>query len=83
MFKPLRQHLNTNLLNLNTAVVFDILAFVVGNHGAVCAIVVVSVSLETLHLSRLHVVEVLLAEMDAADLVADDVGFDVLLASCL
>jgi hypothetical protein len=74
---------NTNLLDLNTTIVFDIFAFVVGNNGAVCAIVDVSVSLETLHLSRLHVVEFLLAEMDAADLVADDVGFDVLLVSCL
>ena len=75
--------LNTDLFDLNTTIGFDIFAFVVGYNGATLGVVVVSVALETLHLSRLHVVEVLLAEMDAADLVADDVGFDVLLALCL
>ena len=75
--------LDADLLDLNTTIGFDVFAFVVGNDRATLGVVVVSVALETLHLSRLHVVEVLLAEMDAADLVADDVGFDVLLALCL
>ena len=79
---PTALHLNTDLLDLNTTIVFNILAFVVGNHRAAFGIVV-SASLETLHLSRLHVVEVLLAEMDATDLVADNVCLDVLLALCL
>lgn len=75
--------LNLDLLDLHTTSlkVFGTL-LVIGNDGAALGIVI-SVSLETLHLSRLHVVEILLAEMDAADLVTDDVGLDVLLRSCL
>lgn len=75
--------LNLDLLDLHTTglKVFGTL-LVIGDDGAALGIVI-SVSLETLHLSRLHVVEILLAEMDAADLVTDDVGLDVLLRSCL
>jgi hypothetical protein len=43
----------------------------------------VSAALETLHLPRLQLAEVLLAGVDAADLVADDVRLDVLLRTCL
>jgi hypothetical protein len=39
----------------------------------------VAAALETLHLPGLQLAEILLAGVDAADLVADDVGFDVLL----
>lgn len=39
----------------------------------------VPAALETLHLPGLQLAEVLLASVDAANLVADDVGFDVLL----
>jgi hypothetical protein len=74
--------LDTNLLDLDTAIGLEILAFVVRDNRTAFG-VVVSVSLETLHLSRLHVVEVLLAEMDATDLVADNVCLDVLLCLCL
>ena len=75
--------LNLDLLDLHATgfKVFGTL-LVIGDHRAALGIVI-SVSLETLHLSRLHVVEVLFAEMDAADLVTDDVGLDVLLRSCL
>jgi hypothetical protein len=39
----------------------------------------ISAALETLHFPGLQLAEVLLACVDAADLVADDVGLDVLL----
>jgi hypothetical protein len=39
----------------------------------------VSAALETLHLPGLQLAEILLACVDAADLVADDIGLDVLL----
>ena len=57
--------LNLDLLDLHTTglKVFGTL-LVIGDDGAALGIVI-SVSLETLHLSRLHVVEILLAEMDA------------------
>lgn len=74
--------LDTDLLDLDTTIGLDILAFVVGDNRTAFG-VVVSASLETLHLSRLHVVEVLLAKMDTANLVADNVRLDVLLCLCL
>lgn len=74
--------LDTNLLDLDTTISLDVFAFVVGDNRTAFG-VVVSASLEALHLSRLHVVEVLLAEMNTADLVADNVRLDVLLCLCL
>ena len=43
----------------------------------------IAAALETLHLPGLQLAEILLASVDATDLVADDVGFDVLLCSRL
>ena len=44
---------------------------------------VIPISLQTLHLPRLEIAEVLLAEMDPADLVSDEICLDVLLGSRL
>lgn len=52
---------------------------VVGAGEGILVVRHVSAALQTLHLPCLQLAEVLLAGVDAADLVADDVGLDVLL----
>ena len=62
---------SASLLDLDTAVGFFV--------GGSVAVVAAAAALETLHLPCLELAEVLLAHVDAADLVSHDVRLDVLL----
>lgn len=64
---------------VETGLLVGAIGEVVGAGEGVLVVRHVSAALETLHLPRLQLAEVLLAGVDAADLVADDVGLDVLL----
>lgn len=68
---------STSLLKL------DALVGLVFAARRISVLVAVSGALETLHLPRLQSAQVLLAHVDAADLVAHKIHVDVLLRPCL
>lgn len=64
---------------IGTSLLVATIGQVVGADERVLVVGHVAAALETLHLPGLQLAEILLASVDAANLVADDVGLDVLL----
>ena len=64
---------------VETSLLVATIGQVVGTSKGILVVGHVSAALETLHLPCLQLAEVLLARVDASDLVADDVRLDVLI----